>query len=261
MNLRIAIVDDEPPARRLLREILEALPAVEVVAEFATGREAIAGLRGLQADGVFLDIRLPDVDGFRVLRELDAGLAAAVVFITAHDDFAVRAFDVSAVDYVLKPFDDERVERALTRLRRRKDQERTPDRQELLQLLQQLTAERRYLTRLPIPGQAGRVVLMRVGDIRWLEASGKHTLVHAGGEPRQVRDTLAAVAAVLDPSRFVRVSRFAVVNLDRVKEIQPWFHGELMIVLEGDVKVRATRGYKHSLERLLKRDPSFADKA
>ncbi len=257
--MRVAIVDDEPPARRLLGEILEAHGDVRVVSELATGDAAVAGLAADGVDLLFLDIELPDMSGFDVLARLPAGAARSVVFVTAHDHFALRAFDVAAIDYVLKPFDDERIARALARARERLAGGDTADLARLLQAVERLSAPAdRYLTRLPLGGEGDRTVLLRVGDIRWIEAAGKHARVYAGGAPGLVRDTLGSLERVLDPQRFLRISRSAIVNLDRVEEIRPWFRGDFVVMLQGGAKVRSTPSYRDSLARLLHRDPAYA---
>jgi len=257
--MRVAIVDDEPPARRLLGEILAAHADVQVVGELATGNAAVAGLGADGVDVLFLDIELPDMSGFDVLARLPAGAARSVIFVTAHDHFALRAFDVAAIDYVLKPFDEERIARALARARERIAGGEPADLARLLRAVERLSGPAdRYLNRLPVGGEGGRTVLLPVADIRWIEAAGKHARVHAGGPPRLVRDTLGGLERVLDPQQFVRMSRSAIVNLDRVQEIHPWFRGDFVVMLDDGAKVRSTAGYRHSLERLLHRDPSYA---
>ena len=259
MTLRIAIVDDEPPARRLLREMLQRHEDVEVVAEFPSGREAVEGLAAAEADVLFLDVQLPDIDGFRVLAELAGEDLPVVVFTTAHQGFALKAFEVEAIDYVLKPFDADRLDRALLRARARLASEARPDYAALLKTLEQMGRVNRYITRLPVKS-GERIVLLPVADIVWIEAAGKLSRVHAGGEPKVVRETLGSLEASLDPERFLRISRYALVNLDRVREIQPWFHGDFVVVVDGGDRVRSTRGYREGLERLLRREPDFARK-
>ncbi len=259
--MRLAIVDDEPPARRLLREMLESHADIEIVAELGNGREAVAGLIAARPDVVFLDIQLPDIDGFRVLAELPAEQMPVVVLVTAHRDFALRAFDVEAVDYLLKPFDDERLERALARARARRaspGSAGSTDYREVLRLLEQMRTTERYLSRLPIKS-GERVVLLPVGEIAWIGAEGKYAWVHVVGKAHLVRDTLGRLESLLDPSRFLRISRYALVNLDRVREIQRWFHGDYTVFLHGEDKgIQSTRGYREGLERLLRREPGFA---
>jgi two-component system LytT family response regulator len=256
--LRVAIVDDEPPARRLLRELLARHDDVMLVGEYATGSEAIEGLLATPADLAFLDIRLPDLDGFDVLRELPAEQAPAVVFVTAFDDFAIRAFEVEAVDYLLKPFDEERFDRALARARRVRSEPERHGLERVLALLEQLQRPaQRFLTRLPVRN-GERTVLVPVAEIAWVEAAGKHSRVHTRSGAAVVPDTLRKLHRLLEPSRFVRISRSAVVNLDHVAEIHSWFHGDHMVVLRSGERIPSTRGYRGSLELLLRRDPQFA---
>ena len=257
-TFRVAIVDDEPPARRLLREMLERHPDVEVVGEFSVGQEAVAALEALDVDVVFLDVQLPDIDGFEVVARLQADPAPAVIFVTAFDEFAIRAFEVHAVDYLLKPFDEDRLDRALGRVRDRHRDSRRRELAPVLQLLEQLESQTpRYLTRLPVKS-GDRFVLLPVNEIRWAEAAGKHCRVHTAKDSPTVQDTLGHLHTLLPPTRFLRISRYALVNLDYVGEIQPWFHGDYMVVLRGGERIQSTRGYREPLERLLRRDPSFA---
>lgn len=250
MPLQCVIVDDEPLARDLLRSMLAEIEDVEVVAEFGEGKSAVEGIRDLRPELVFLDIQMPERDGFEVIAELAPDELPAVVFVTAYDEYALRAFEVHALDYLLKPFDRERLERTV---RRAVDQLRRPgggDRQGLMSLLQQLNRERRQQQRLVIKVR-DRIYLQDVEEIDWIEANGRFVDIHVGDQTHSMRDTMQNMKETLDPTRFVRVSRSAIVNLDRVAEIQPWFSGDLVLIMRNGTNITTTRGYRDRLKDIL----------
>jgi two-component system LytT family response regulator len=248
--LRALVVDDEPLARELLRRMLDEHPALEVIGECASGTQAVEAVRAERPDLLFLDVQMPGLDGFAVLRELAPDLPE-VIFVTAYDQYALRAFDVHALDYLLKPFDEERLARAIDRARahlRRPDAE--SDRGRILELLDELRGARRWRERLVI--RAGeRAYLQPVAEIDWLEADGKYVKVHVGPRAHTIRETMTQLADVLDPRRFLRISRSAIVNVDRIREIQPWFRGDYVVILQNGAEVTSTRGYRDTLKALL----------
>jgi two-component system LytT family response regulator len=252
MSVRTAIVDDEPLARKLLRRLLAGRPEIEVLAEYASGAEAVAGLRRDPVELLLLDVRMPEMDGFQLLSNLPEADPPAVVFVTAHDEYTLRAFEVAAVDYLLKPVDERRlhgaVDRALERMRGR------GWRQDLERLLAVIDEMRRgrHLERLPI--RAGeRIMLLPVDEVHWFEAAGNHVRVHAGGRTHIIRDSLAELGRVLDPTRFMRISRSATINLGQIREIWPWFQREYEVVLTNGDRVRSTKSYRDGLDRLMRR--------
>jgi two-component system LytT family response regulator len=250
-RLRCAIVDDEPLARELLRGMLESYPDIEIVAECADGRSALRAIRHLRPDLVFLDVQMPKMDGFAMVQELDPDEVPEIVFVTAYDRYALRAFEVHALDYLLKPFDEERIDRAVTRAREQLKQ--SEDGQELtrvLALLEDLGARDRYPERIAIR-RSDRTILQPVADIEWLEADGKHVKIHVGETAYSIREAMARLERQLDPRKFLRVSRSAIVNVDRVREIQPWFHGDHVVVLQNGDQVTTTRTYRSAINRVL----------
>ncbi|HEX6199491.1 MAG TPA: LytTR family DNA-binding domain-containing protein [Thermoanaerobaculia bacterium] len=254
MRVRAAIVEDEPLARDLLRTLLAERGEIELVAEHASGVAALPALRRDPVDLLFLDVRMPEMDGFQLLASLDADLLPAVVFITAHDEYALRAFEVAAVDYLLKPIDERRfhaaVDRALDRLRShgwRRDLGR------LLEMVERIQPER-HLERLPIR-RGDRILLLPVADVCWLEASRNNVLVHTAERTHTIRDTLSQLDRALDPARFTRISRSAIVNVARIVEIQPWFHGDYVVILQNGARVQSTRSFRAGVERLIHRRP------
>jgi two-component system, LytTR family, response regulator len=243
--LRALIVDDERLAREKVRRLLEAEADVVIVGECGSGAEAVAVLRSASVDLVFLDIQMPGLSGFDVLREVGPSLMGRVVFVTAHDEFAVRAFDVQALDYLLKPFDSARFREALGRVRKRAAGELHA---QLSALLEQIGARQTYAERMLVKG-AGRLSFVRVDEIDWIEAADNYVRLHSGRDEHLLRETMNGVEARLDPQRFVRVHRSAIVNVNAVREVQPMFHGDYEVLLRTGKAVPVGRNYR---ERLLK---------
>lgn len=248
MTLRTLIVDDEPPARRRLRALLESDAEVlgtTIVGEAVDGASAIEAITRLRPDLVLRDIQMPGADGFDVVAEIAARIpsaAPAVVFVTAWDQYALQAFDAQAVDYLLKPFDRERLRKAIDRVRSLSSAQSA----ERLATIAAATRGRQTLRRLVIRGE-GRVTFVPVDDVDYVEAAGHYAVVHVGSATHIVRDTIAALAARLDPEHFARIHRGTIVNLDRVKELVPWSHGEFDVVLASGSRLRATRTYAAAL--------------
>jgi two-component system LytT family response regulator len=192
---------------------------------------------------------MPGLDGFEVLRELAPELPQ-VIFVTAYDQYALRAFDVHALDYLLKPFDEDRLARALDRARTHLRAGRQESRGEVLALLDELRGVRRWKERLVI--RVGeRAFLQPVADIDWLEADGKYVKVHVGKQSHTIRETMTQLCESLDPRRFLRISRSAIVNVDRIREIQPWFRGDYVVIMQNGAEVTSTRGFRDTLRDLL----------
>jgi two-component system LytT family response regulator len=237
--IRVLIVDDEPPARRKVRRFLDRDAEIGAISEAGSGAEAIDAIRTFAPDLMFLDVQMPDMDGFDVLRAVPEPHPFHVVFLTAHDTHALRAFEAEALDYLLKPADPERFERALERakehvaLRRERDPKREPV---------------RFLKRLLVE-KGGREVFLPVEKLDWVEADRNYVRLHAGSEEYAIRETLENLARQLDPEQFARISRSELVNLDRIKEMQPWFHGERRIVLRDGRELTWTRRFRASSSR------------
>lgn len=256
MKIRALIVDDEPLARERLRQLLATEPDVELVGECSDGASAIEAIREQAPDLVFLDVQMPDVDGFGVLEALPAESLPAVVFVTANDQFALRAFDVHAVDYLLKPFDRERfqtaVRRAMAVWERRQNGQLNA---QLAALLADVRPGERpgRVERLAVKS-SGRVVLVKIEDIDWIEAADNYVSLHVGAEEHLHRETMAAMEAMLPEGRFMRISRSTIVNLDRVKELQPLFHGEYAVILRNGTRLTLSRSYRDKLTQLMGRE-------
>lgn len=249
--VRTLIVDDEPPARKRLRDLLAKERALEIVGEAGSGPEAVRMIRAERPDLVFLDIQMPGTDGFGVIREIAGDDPPLVVFVTAHDEHAIKAFEVQAVDYVLKPVLEPRlkeaVRRAVERLRSG-TRDTSGDLARLLERLSQSPAPQPG--RLPIK-RDGSVTFVRTDDIDWLEADGDYVRIHAGKATHMVRDTIAEVTAKLPAERFVRVHRSIVVNTERIREVQPWFKGDYVLILNDGTKLRSGRTYRAVVHALI----------
>ena len=224
--MRVLIVDDEPPARRKVRRHMEAAGAAEI-REAGSGAEAIAAISEFAPDLVFLDVQMPDMDGFAVLRAVGQPRDFHVVFLTAHDAHALAAFEAEALDYLLKPVDPDRFDRVVKRARER------------------ISARRpaKFARRLLVETK-GREIFLPVEQLAWAEADRNYVRLHAGRETYTIRATLESVARQLDPDQFARISRAEVVNLDFIREMQPWFHGERRIVLKDGTELTWTRRYR-----------------
>jgi two-component system LytT family response regulator len=251
--VRVLIADDERPARAKLRRFLAADPQVELAGEAASGTEAVEMIERLRPDLVFLDIQMPGADGFGVLQAIGPAALPHVVFVTAYDEYALRAFEVHAVDYLLKPFDADRFRTALARAKERV-RGRTPAGDEALDArIRRVLAEARpapaYLERVLVRTGA-RAVFLRVDEIDWLEAEENYVRLHAGRESYLVRGTLAGLEERLDPARFVRVHRSHMVSLAAIRELHPWSHGDWMIVLRDGRELMLSRRYRDRIPEL-----------
>jgi two-component system, LytTR family, response regulator len=251
-KIRALIVDDEPPARRRLRALLCAEPDVEVAGECGDGREAVERIRALRPDLVFLDVQMPEAGGFDVVAAVGPGRMPAVVFVTAYDEFALRAFEVHALDYLLKPFDTERFRAALHHAREHLRRKRTGELEgRLVSLLEGLRPPPAYLERIPVRSGA-RIHLVPVDDVDYLEADDNYVRLHAGARTHLLRETLGALEARLDPARFLRVHRSLVVNLSRVAELESLGGGEYVLALTTGARLVSGRSYRAKLQDALK---------
>ncbi|QQS42195.1 MAG: response regulator transcription factor [Acidobacteriota bacterium] len=254
---KVLIVDDEPPARKRIRELLESRRGFEIVAECATGKSAVSAIEEYEPDLVFLDIRLGDLNAFEVINALDVQRTPLIVFVTAYDEFAVRAFDHHALDYLLKPFDDERFDETLTLAaeRIRSDSLRSLD-ERLSGLFRDLEASQHPDSARDAPGRlvirsAGKVSFVRISDIEWIEADGYYVSIRAAGKSHLMRESLKNLESKLDPTRFLRIHRSTIVNADRIKELHPHFHGEYYVELESGKRFKLSRSYRENAERIL----------
>jgi two-component system LytT family response regulator len=236
--LRIAIVDDEPPARRRIRRLLERCPGTEIVGEAGSGAEAIRVLRDPLLDLVFLDIQMPDMDGFSVLRAIHRPPEMQVVFVTAFDQHALEAFEVHALDYLLKPVAPARFEQVVERVRKR----RGMDDDRIGRLLRHLHSPVAKPPRVAL-NTGEKILFVDAAQIDFAESAGNYVLVHAAGTTHQIRSTLDAFAGQLDVEQFRRINRSQLVNMSRVRELRPWFHGDFRAILEDGTELNWSRRY------------------
>lgn len=248
-NLSVVIVEDEPVAQRRLRDLVEAREDLHLLVECSSRPEAVESIREHRPDLVFLDVRLPDGSGFEVLDDLPDGAAPAVVFVTAYDQFALKAFEVHALDYLLKPFDDERFHACVDRAVELLEQPRRAAR-EIAGLLRRDLVRDEYPSRLAIRG-TGRTLFVDVEEIRWIEAADYYARLHLGSGSQLLRRSLHELEERLDPGRFVRVHRSAIVALERVRELHPTFRGDAVAVLDDGTRVRVSRRHREVLEARL----------
>ena len=243
--LRALIVDDEPLARERLRGLLEREPGVEILGECENGTAALAAIRLATPDLVFLDMSMPGCDGLQVIAQLPEEKRPAIIFATAHERFAVDAFNVAAVDYLLKPFDGERLQMALLRAR---DHLIARDAGGPVRAVE-IPAGTRKNERIAVRAD-GRIVFLRSEEIRWVEAADNYVLLHLASGRLMVRETLAAVEARLGPGSFARVNRSALVQLDQIKELQPTLSGDYTVLLRDGTKLPLSRSFRGRLDKL-----------
>jgi DNA-binding LytR/AlgR family response regulator len=246
--MRVLIVDDEAPARERLKRMLSGIDGVEVIGAADDGVHAVELIEREQPDLVLLDIHMPGLDGFGVLDALDE--LPQVVFVTAYDEYAIRAFEVNALDYLLKPFSRERLEQSIRRAQGAQAEERDLPAQ-LGPLLASLAGEGRHLIRLAVRDR-NRIRVLPADEVDWISVEDERTIVHAAGSAYPIRHTLSELEARLDPARFFRAHRSAIVNLDRVQEIVPWFKGSHKLRLTTGDEVDLSRARARALRRILR---------
>jgi len=253
VKIRTLIVDDEPLARERIRKLLQKEADIEIVDESADGSEAVSAVGKHQPDLVFLDVQMPELDGFGVVERLDRRAMPVIVFVTAYDRFALRAFEVHALDYLLKPFDSERFRNALERAREHIRRRQTGELSERIgELLADLKTGGKHLDRLAVKS-AGKVLFLRVEEIDWIEAADNYVNLHIGNECHLHRETMAALEIRLPAQNFMRISRSTIVNIERIKELQPLFHGEYSVILRNGTRLTLSRSHREKLNRLLGR--------
>ena len=250
MKTRTIVIDDEPLARDRLLKLLRAEPDIEVVGEARNGREGVELIRQLKPALAFLDVQMPELDGFGALAELGVEERPAVIFVTAFDKFALKAFEVHAVDYLLKPFDKERFQ---TALKRALDQLARAQPETMHEQLSALLNELRPATppsdRLAVKGD-GRVVFVKVADIDWVEAADNYVSLHVGKDTHLLRETMTNIEQRLPRETFIRISRSTIVNMERIKELQPLFHGEYAVILRDGTRLTLSRSHRDKLQLL-----------
>ncbi len=250
MKIRTLIVDDQLIARELLRRMLKDEQDIEIVGMPTSGSKAVEAINELKPDLVFLDVQMPELDGFAVLAQIDRTKMPVVIFVTANDDLALRAFDVHALDYLVKPCTPDRFQTALQRARDQIMRRQTKEiHQRLTALLDDVKTEPRQAERLAVKSE-GRILFLKLNEVEWVEAADNYVKLHVGNESHLLRETMSALEAKLPKGRFLRISRSTIVNIEQIKELQPLFHGEYVVILRGGARLTLTRGYREKLRAL-----------
>jgi two-component system LytT family response regulator len=250
-KIRALIADDELLARKFIRRILKQDHEIQIVGECSNGKETVATIRKQRPDVVFLDIQMPEMDGFKVLETLGLEHLPEIVFTTAYESYAIRAFELHALDYLLKPFDQVRFKAALKHVKERvRSQHLENGRLQIGTLLESIKAQPAHLDRVVIKAD-GRITFLNTREIDWIEADDKYVHLHTREGSSMVRQTLSTMETQLDPKKFIRIHRSAIVNVERIKELQPLFSGEHSIHLENGTKLTLSRNYKDKLFELL----------
>lgn len=249
-KINTIIVDDEPLARKRILRLLAQETDVEIIAECGDGLAAISAINEHQPDLIFLDVQMPEISGFDVLSELDSQTVPAVIFVTAYDQFTIQAFDAHAVDYLLKPFSEERFRQAVSRARQRLGTNcHVSTDKGLLNLLDHLKLTNSFLERLII-NYKNRLIIVPVDDVEWVETYGNYLKIHTGGKTHLLRETMNNLTSRLNPEKFIRIHRSTLVNLDRIKELQPMFGGQYTVLMRDGTELTLSRNYrKYVLEK------------
>jgi two-component system LytT family response regulator len=252
-KIRTLIVDDEPLARERLSSLLSTETDIDVIGQSRDGEEATHAIQEHSPDLVFLDVQMPQMNGFEVIDAIGPERMPLVVFVTAYDQHALKAFQVRALDYLLKPFDRERFSEALQRARSQIERQETGDLgRRLLALVKDLRKDQPRSERLVVKS-GGRLFFLRTDEIDWIEAAGNYVRLHVGNTSHLLRETMNALEGRLDPEKFFRVHRSRIVNMERIQELQPWLNGEYAVVLRNGTRVTLSRGYREKLQERLGR--------
>jgi two-component system LytT family response regulator len=252
MKIRALIIEDEPVARKRMKRLLADDSEIEVIGECVDGREAVAAIQKFKPDLIFLDIQIPELDGFDVLKAIEIEQMPFVIFVTAFNKYAIKAFEFHALDYLLKPFEPERLQSSLDRVKKQIRQENTGDLETRLRsLLEDVKpTPSGYQERLAIKSDE-EVMFLKIEEIDWIEPAGNFLRLHIGKESHLIRETLSALEAKLDPRKFMRIQRSAIVNIARIKKLHPLFRGEYVVVLQNGVRLTSTQGYRDKLRELI----------
>jgi len=250
MKIRVLIADDEPLARERIRRFLETDPDIEIRGECGNGLETVAAIEEIRPDLVFLDIQMPELDGFGVIHTVGVERMPAIIFITAYDQYAVKAFETHALDYLLKPFTRERFQQSLDWAKETLAKGLPQNlNQRLMEMLREFQPAPRYLERI-IVKSAGRIQLIKSDDADWFQAAGNYIEIHVGSQTHMIRETMNHLETRLDPARFQRIHRCTMVNLDRIQEIHTYFNNEYVVILKDGTRLNMSRKYKDKLNEV-----------
>ena len=264
-KIKTLIIDDEPLARKRIANLLQHHPEVEVTGECKNGLEAVTAIKKQKPHLIFLDVQMPDLDGFGVLKKLDVSQLPFIIFVTAYDQYALQAFEFHALDYLLKPFDDDRFEAALTQAItqiRRKTLADFSSRMAALMadfehgnqqaqiVAGQNQPNNQYRERLAVKS-AGRVFFLKTEDIDWIQAAGVYVKLHVGREAHLIRESISKLETQLSPQRFLRIHRSTIVNIDQIKELHPYFHGEYIVIMKDGTELKLSRNYREKFQAVV----------
>jgi two-component system LytT family response regulator len=251
MKIRALIIEDEPVARKRMKRLLADDSEIEIIGECADGREAVAAIQKFKPDLIFLDIQIPELDGFDVLKAIEIEQMPFVIFVTAFNKYAIKAFEFHALDYLLKPFEPERLQSSLDRVKKQIRQKNNGDLETRLRsLLEDVKSEPKYQERLAIKS-GGDILFLKTDEIDWIEPAGNYLRLHVGKESHLLRETLGGLESRLDPKKFVRIQRSIIVNATRIKKLHPLFRGEYVVVLQNGIRLTSTQGYRDKLSGLI----------
>jgi two-component system LytT family response regulator len=253
-EIKVLVVDDELLGRERIRSLLSEHADIKIAGECVNGREAVEAIQNLRPDLVFLDVQMPKIDGFEVVQIIGTENMPAVIFVTAYDEYAIPAFEINAVDYLLKPFDEERFEKAVERAKREIKRQESPTaiRENLRELLKEVKPEPQFLKRIPVKSARGTTLVL-TEEIDWISASGHYLELHIGDETHLIREKLSVIETKLDPQIFMRIHRSTIVNLDRIKSLHPMFNGDQLVILKNGRELNLRRNYYDELMlRLMK---------
>lgn len=252
MSYSVLIVDDESHARERLKKYLKDDSELDIIGESSNGTEAVNFIKNHPTDLVFLDVQMPEMDGFGVIESIGIDNIPLIIFVTAYDHFAVNAFKVNALDYVLKPVSQKRLNESLERAKKLLHNKNAGDiNQKLMKLLESLKPEKQYLERIVIKTN-DRMYMVKTTDIDWIEADDNYVRIHTGDKSHLLRQTMKNMEDTLDPNLFLRIHRSVIVNMDRIKEIQQWFNNEYSVLLKDGTELTMSRGYRDKAREMFK---------
>lgn len=248
-EIKVLVVDDELLGRERICSLLGEYADIKIAGECVNGREAVEAIRNLKPDLVFLDVQMPKIDGFGVVEIIGAENMPAVIFVTAYDKYAIRAFEINAVDYLLKPFDEERFEKAVERAKREIKRHEAPAeiKENLRKLLEEVKPEPQFLKRVPVKSANG-TTFVPAEEIDWISAAGHYIELHIGNETHLIREKLSVIETKLDPQIFMRIHRSTIVNLERIKSLHPMFNGDQLVILKNGRELNLSRNYYDKLK-------------
>ncbi len=248
-KIQVLIADDEPLERKKLAYLLQDDPELEIVCQTQNGIDTIREIQTKKPDLVFLDIQMPDLDGFDVIHALDPAFMPRIIFVTAYNEYALKAFEVHAIDYLLKPFDKERLYKAVDYVKKSLMDDQNVIRKRMQGFMNSIQSEQKYTDSVVIKCD-GHIFFIKTEKIDWIESSGNYAIIHAENQEHMCRDTLKSLEKRLEQTQFVRVHRSKIVNIAHIKEIKPWFHGDSIIVLQNNKEIPLSRNYKENLLHL-----------